>query len=819
MTEMNSTNGADADFYSMIGRPLPQPTNPLEITLNKNDIDINRLNECLKEEYINVINPETLNKIKRLKKIMTRNNARGRTYYQGSPNLKCFGRKYCNESLQLVWAEVRNALVYDKWEDIDMKNAHPTILNQLCQKLGINCPKLNEYVNNRDKYLKDIMDNYGCNRRHAKNLFIMAVYGSSFNTWNTTELPKTQFLEEFYKERDNILNLFWNMNTFVRKNIIEKKNFKINLDGYDEEIKKTISTNPKASLLSLTLQIEEDYILNEAINFFSKLNYKIKMPSFDGLAIKKDDRLNNDVLDELKRWIKKMTDYEIDWDIKDMKENRLFKWDEVLEKQKETINKTEMLIKPEELDEYHLTKALLKLCPNYVWVEEKLYKYDGIIWKEDRSKESIELCKDISLKLKPFLKEKYETIKDNNLWEEQELKVLENFIKKIDNASFERNIVKQSKKIITNNDITFDKPKNLIAFLNGVLDTENLIFEEKPPQNFYLSQQINYNFKPELLEKEFINEDVKSEIMEFFTTITKDTPSRDHLIMSLASTLRRENKEQLFINLQGSGGNGKSVIREMMSCVFDNLSAKLSADYFTEKNKKTGGANADLLLLKNKYFVYVEELDESMPFQSERFKNITDGKISARNLYSKDVENFEIGRVFCFCNDPQKFTSIDQAIVRRSLYYHLDKNFVSNPKKINERKVDISLTERFKTEKYRDEFLLILIEYLRKYNETNLLEMPLTIKKDIDRYLNQADTVREFYNEYLEITENQADRVKVKDIYDTFKNYLIEIEDTEKRISLKKFTDKLKNLGALIERKAGNNFMYYTQIKYNEEKQ
>ena len=125
------------------------------------------------------------------------------------------------------------------------------------------------------------------------------------------------------------------------------------------------------------------------------------------------------------------------------------------------------------------------------------------------------------------------------------------------------------------------------------------------------------------------------------------------------------------------------------------------------------------------------------------------------------------------------------------------------------------LTERFKTEKYRDEFLLILIEYLKKYNETNLLEMPSTIKKDIDRYLNQADTVREFYNEYLEITEDQSDRVKVKDIYDTFKNYLIEIEDTEKRISLKKFTDKLKNLGALIERKAGNNFMFYTQMKYN----
>lgn len=93
--------------------------------------------------------------------------------------------------------------------------------------------------------------------------------------------------------------------------------------------------------------------------------------------------------------------------------------------------------------------------------------------------------------------------------------------------------------------------------------------------------------------------------------------------------------------------------------------------------------------------------------------------------------------------------------------------------------------------------------------------MPSTIKKDIDRYLNQADTVREFYNEYLEITEKEDDRVKVKDIYDSYKNYLIDIEDTDKRISLKKFTDKLKNLGGLIERKSGNNFMFYTQMKYN----
>ena len=70
-------------------------------------------------------------------------------------NTRALGRLYpAGASLQYLCKEYRKALVHQEYTDIDIKNAHPSLINQVFKKENIECKMLNEYVENRDKYLE-----------------------------------------------------------------------------------------------------------------------------------------------------------------------------------------------------------------------------------------------------------------------------------------------------------------------------------------------------------------------------------------------------------------------------------------------------------------------------------------------------------------------------------------------------------------------------------------------------------------------------------------------------------------------------------------
>ena len=76
-------------------------------------------------------------------------------------------------SLQSLKKDVRKALTYDTYTDIDMVNAHPTILSPLFAKLKIPCPLMDTYVSEREKILTET----GLSRNDAKQAFISLMYG------------------------------------------------------------------------------------------------------------------------------------------------------------------------------------------------------------------------------------------------------------------------------------------------------------------------------------------------------------------------------------------------------------------------------------------------------------------------------------------------------------------------------------------------------------------------------------------------------------------------------------------------------------------
>jgi hypothetical protein len=95
------------------------------------------------------------------------------------------GRKYAKGSLSLqnFKKEIRETLVYDTHTDIDIVNCHLVLLAQYCDKNGLKCPCLDDFVSNRDARLQEIMDTFQIIRKVAKELFLIMMYGGQINEY------------------------------------------------------------------------------------------------------------------------------------------------------------------------------------------------------------------------------------------------------------------------------------------------------------------------------------------------------------------------------------------------------------------------------------------------------------------------------------------------------------------------------------------------------------------------------------------------------------------------------------------------------------
>ena len=219
------------------------------------------------------------------------------TYKNGKSG---YGRVNGNNSIGSIWSRVRNTGTILKYIDIDMVNSQPNIMAQLCKRGNILTPQLDKYNNNREEILTDVINQYKCDRKVAKNLFIIMMYQGSFITWKNKNnidkyATKSPFIVALQKELTSLVAHFTSANpkilAYCKK---ENKQF------------------PEASVVSLVLQDYERQIL-EVI--YTELNSPTNaILTYDGLNILKQEV----DLVSIEEAIKKKTNYDIKLLIKEI---------------------------------------------------------------------------------------------------------------------------------------------------------------------------------------------------------------------------------------------------------------------------------------------------------------------------------------------------------------------------------------------------------------------------------------------------------------------------------------------------------------------
>ena len=93
------------------------------------------------------------------------------------------GRVFSNGiAMQNMLREVRSTINYGIYDDIDMVNSHPRILNWICRKLKIHTYYLRMYIFNHKKRQQDVHKKYGIPLPECKILFIELLQGIAVKT-------------------------------------------------------------------------------------------------------------------------------------------------------------------------------------------------------------------------------------------------------------------------------------------------------------------------------------------------------------------------------------------------------------------------------------------------------------------------------------------------------------------------------------------------------------------------------------------------------------------------------------------------------------
>jgi len=243
------------------------------------------------------------------------------------------GRYFADKclSLQNIKRQFRQTISHEFYDDIDMVNAHPVILLHLCKKNNINTPYLSEYVNNRDKILKDT----GLSRDKAKQLYLIIMNSSDTNI-NTVN----EHMKNFKNEMKNIHETFFNLNKYEAQCHIYKRK----LSGRKD--------NMKASYVNSLMCDMENNILMEIMKFYD--NPDDCVLCFDGIMLRKGKRKS---INKCMKHIKKVLNIDMKLKIKEM--------DEVLDLSKyEEVDKI-----PTDNRVYHLYKKLptFNKVPDYIF--------------------------------------------------------------------------------------------------------------------------------------------------------------------------------------------------------------------------------------------------------------------------------------------------------------------------------------------------------------------------------------------------------------------------------------------------------------------
>lgn len=221
--------------------------------------------------------------------------------YKKGVNSNNIGRWYANNSIGLapLCTCIRHTICDKLWVDIDQINSHPSITKTFMEKQGYNSPLLNKCFEDRENFLKTIMEEEKITRDEAKTAVISVINGGKY---------KTKTLKQLADELRPCIN-----------NVIELPEYK----NIYEYCKKNYRDNVIGKTFSRILQVVENDLLERYLEYSIDnglvpiyKNHHQAVLIFDGFQLPYDDKITQELLDDMRKYAFEKVGYDIPLKIK-----------------------------------------------------------------------------------------------------------------------------------------------------------------------------------------------------------------------------------------------------------------------------------------------------------------------------------------------------------------------------------------------------------------------------------------------------------------------------------------------------------------------
>lgn len=454
----------------------------------------------------------------------------------------------------------------------------------------------------------------------------------------------------------------------------------------------------------------------------------------------------------------------------------------------------------------------------FIYQKAKLYYFNGFYWISEDVKDKL-------ININNFIRDTYffNLMNEFQVYEMKQLKSdgdseskckrlneIRAYINTLLNHDKRQKFINELICILNNDDIKFDNTPYLFAFNNKIYDLSKGDFIEPNPEQ-YISITCGYDF----IEAD--EAENKSQLNIMINTIFKQ-PELKKIYLTTISTGLDGLPLEKFILANGSGGNGKGVLNELIQYMLGNYAYILPADILL-KPLKTGN-NPEIANLNKKRLVIAREPDHNLMFNCATIKELTGGsQINARLNYSNDTTTHLNMTFILECNDKPKLNEVNDALSRRILDIPFKSKFVNKEdyNKLDEedkQQVDIIntyyKTEEFK-EKYKFALFFILVEHYKEYIKNDkCLPVPEEVIKRNHNYMASSDELLNWFEDKYEKTNDPKDIIKLKDIYELFTrgDYFINLNKIQKRqMNYKNFINKMET-----------NMFLKKYVKFNKDK-
>lgn len=695
-----------------------------------------------------------------------------RTYKFGKSVNK--GRQYVKDGMgvQGLQSDLRAFLTVDEYNDYDMVNAHPTILNYLVKKYFPDdpFPFLEKYINEREEIIKE-------DRKKLKNTIIIGMNSNKYLK------HKNKFINSLDHEFKTIQKLFLECNHF------------------NEICTKTGLTtkNKEGSYLNKVLCIYENKILMECAKLIGYDN--IGCLIFDGFLVDKKRDIG-EVLKILNDYCVK--EYKIKWLNKPLDSNIEIPDDWTAPPILSEFE-IEYLLSDENLSSIFLDK--FGLCKddleesNLVYKDSILYIFLKDKWFIDDKLERLENCiSDILIK---YVTEKHKFYNDKS--DEDNVKIYTSMLKTINKSnkitSIRKTVINKL-SVLNFEKIEFDCNPDLFVFNNIAYDlkthtTRKLVKKDK------VLTRLDYNLEERDEEKIKI-------VTKIIKNILIDDDIRNNMIQ-IISTCLYGRKIINFTIANGDGSNGKSTLFDLVRHLLVKgiycyvASPSILNQDISNKN------NPEIASIHNKRLVIMSEASSEKKLNIAIIKKFTgENQLGARMNHSNSMIVNNTATFVLQANEVPKLdgNADDNATKRRITDIPFKSTFTTDKSILEENKDDKYMieaipyyTEEEFLKENRCSFFYYLIDYIKAFEKKNKykvyekVELCDEVKKRSENYIKSSNEINNYFSERYEKTENENDYIKVKDLYqeitlsEFYKNYSRE----EKRaFTITHFTNYIK---------------------------